>query len=63
MTQRDDERKEIDRPGDRRPGRPGRRWSRPKLTDLGHLRDLVRGGGGKLSAQFDGDGRKPNGSG
>ena len=45
-------------------GRPGKRpWRRPELTELGRLLDLVRGGGGKLSAQFDGDGRKPPGSG
>ena len=60
MTGRSGEWRETDRPGGRGGERP---WSRPELTDLGHLRDLVRGGGGKLSAQFDGDGRKPPGSG
>lgn len=38
-------------------------WTTPKLEELGRVKDLVRGGGGKLSAQFDGDGRKPVGMG
>jgi len=38
-------------------------WVAPVLERVGPLAALVHGGGGKLSAQFDGDGRKPVGAG
>ena len=42
-----------------------RRWESMTLTDLGEIRSVVQGGGGKLSVSGGdpGEGRKPSGSG
>lgn len=67
MTDRSHDRRRAAGPAEgdarRRRSAPRRTWSKPELTELGCLRDLVRGGGGKLTSQFDGDGRKPAGMG
>lgn len=52
-----------------RPTRPGAAgklaWEPMKLTDLGHVGEVLQGGGGKLSlvANDTGDVRKPKGGG
>lgn len=51
----------VPREEDRRALR--RRWSTPRLTSLGSVHRVLAGGAAKLSAQFDGDGRKPAGQG
>jgi hypothetical protein len=44
--------------------KPRQVWVRPRLKRIGDLEQIVRGGGGKLSATGDtGDGRKPPGLG
>jgi hypothetical protein len=42
-----------------------RDWERMKLTDVGHVGDVVQGGGGKLTpvTHDTGDNRKPKGHG
>ena len=46
-------------------GRKKRRWEAMTLTDLGDIRSVIQGGGGKLSTPGGdpGEGRKPSGSG
>jgi len=51
------------------PGREGvtanrKPWCSPMLTDVGHVGDVLQGGGGKLSpvTNDSGDMRKPKGS-
>lgn len=67
MSDRANDRRRADGPAEgeaaTRRSAPKRAWSKPELTALGSLRDLVRGGAGKLTSQFDGDGRKPAGMG
>ena len=62
MTEkRDDRRASIEEaPG---PANGKLAWQPPELRRLGKIRDLVQGGGGKLSLAGDGDGRKPSGQG
>ena len=44
---------------------PRQTWTRPQLTHIGQVEDVLQGGGGKLSptAADPGDNRKPSGQG
>lgn len=55
--------RESKTPKSKKPAR--RSWVRPQLKSAGHVGDVLKGGGGKLSAvsQDPGDTRKPSGGG